>query len=525
MTVHFLNLNFERQSYALAFRQLRGRQTHDILANEMNKVFEEFGLTKEQISNIVTDGCSAFTKAFKLFGTEEPFTSRCQTIEEFPLEDVENAVSDDLPFMQSEDGEIFVANILTFGTDELSSVVENSTHEDNDDDHVERLANQQEIDIFDGLLSSDANECPDTVHDSNVTFELPKQRRCVSHSANLLSNDFNKALPKSAKSALMQARNKLHALWVFTHRSSYAKSLCKEYLGCILIVPTETRWNSEFDAVSKGCDKDVKPKINVLIEKIKVEIPKASHLQTLSPMDWAVLDEYITVMKPIATFLDILQRETNGAQGYILPAVTSMLYRINNIAGSNLLLLFKRTALDVIKKRFERYLSVNDFNHDLVLASVSIPKFKTDFIQNDEDKWKAREILLERCKRVAMETIAETEEHGIDTNAIQTKEDFFVLFEPSTSARRTSIDNDIQIQVDRYLNDSRKEETILHEYPNVKRIYFDFNTTLSSSASVERLFSGCKLIFRPQRTKLTASNFERTVLIKTNYLLIKETSE
>lgn len=134
-------------------------------------------------------------------------------------------------------------------------------------------------------------------------------------------------------------------------------------------------------------------------------------------------------------------------------------------------------------------------------------------------------MLIEQCRKVAIETVTETEEHTNETNAIQEKDDFFVLFEPSTSTRRNSIDADIQVQVDRYLNDSRKEETILHEYPNVKKVYFDFNTTLSSSAPVERLFSGCKMIFRPQRNKLSGSNFERTVLIKANYSLLKERSE
>lgn len=56
------------------------------------------------------------------------------------------------------------------------------------------------------------------------------------------------------------------------------------------------------------------------------------------------------VMKPIAVTLDMLQGEKNGSQGFILPAIASMVYRINSINGSNLLMIFKQTALDVIKK-------------------------------------------------------------------------------------------------------------------------------------------------------------------------------
>lgn len=80
-----------------------------------------------------------------------------------------------------------------------------------------------------------------------------------------------------------------------------------------------------------------------------------------------------------------------------------------------------------------------------------------------------------------------------------------------------SIETDIEMEVDRYLNDSRKGITILNEYPNIKKNYFDFNTTLSFSAAVERMFSQSKMIFRPQRNKISHENFEQTVLIKTNY--------
>lgn len=117
MTIHFLTESFERRSYALSFKPLYERQTHEQLANAMQNVFDEFKIEKSKITNVVTDGCSAFTKSFKRFGKEDPHTSS-QTLEEIPLDDIveENNNADyQLPFIQNENGEMFVHNILTFG--------------------------------------------------------------------------------------------------------------------------------------------------------------------------------------------------------------------------------------------------------------------------------------------------------------------------------------------------------------------------------------------------------------------------
>lgn len=117
MTIHFLTESFERRSFALAFRPLKTKQTNDKLAFEINKVLSEFELTKEQLTNMITDGGSAFTKGSKIYGKEDPLTSH-QTIEEIPLED-DVDMNDVLPFMQNEDGEIFLSNTITLHANNL----------------------------------------------------------------------------------------------------------------------------------------------------------------------------------------------------------------------------------------------------------------------------------------------------------------------------------------------------------------------------------------------------------------------
>lgn len=68
-TVHFLNTDtFKRESYVLAFRPLLFRQTYQELANALNEIFRDFGISVDQITNIVTDGGSSFCKMFKIYG-------------------------------------------------------------------------------------------------------------------------------------------------------------------------------------------------------------------------------------------------------------------------------------------------------------------------------------------------------------------------------------------------------------------------------------------------------------------------
>lgn len=68
VTVHFLNAEFKRESYVLAFKQLHFKQTYKELAKEMDKIFDDYGIKISQITNIVTDGGSNFCKMFKMYG-------------------------------------------------------------------------------------------------------------------------------------------------------------------------------------------------------------------------------------------------------------------------------------------------------------------------------------------------------------------------------------------------------------------------------------------------------------------------
>lgn len=124
ITVHFIE-EYKRKSFVLAFRQLKYKQTYYELATAIDSISTEFQIPREIITNLVTDGGSAFCKAFRVYGKSHDTLVESNITDEAGVEDpvhVEpsdtnerHIILENMPYMQQEDGEILFSNILTFG--------------------------------------------------------------------------------------------------------------------------------------------------------------------------------------------------------------------------------------------------------------------------------------------------------------------------------------------------------------------------------------------------------------------------
>ncbi|XP_058601183.1 uncharacterized protein LOC131520737 isoform X2 [Onychostoma macrolepis] len=325
ITAHWLDpCSFERHSVALAFKQLKGSHTFDLLACAMHDIHTEYGICAK-IVRTTTDNGSNFIKAFHVFGPDEN-------------------------------------NNVT--TEEVTEKV--TTQEEGEDDDP----GEMEVEFIDVAAILD--------EDDGLQYQLPKHHRCACHLLNLVSTvDVNNAnRSESYKKLSRSSFSKCQALWNKTSRSTIAAEVVEEHCKLQLLQPNATRWNSFYLAVERI----------VRILKDQGEgamraVCAALKVPMYSPAEMAFLGEYTTTMNPVAKATNILQGDSNIQMGWLLPTITTLITKLEKTRAS---LRFCKplvdALLDGLTKRFGNMMS----DPELVAAAIIHPKFKTSWT-SDED--------------------------------------------------------------------------------------------------------------------------------------------
>ncbi|KAI2645943.1 hypothetical protein H4Q32_025296 [Labeo rohita] len=144
----------------------------------------------------------------------------------------------------------------------------------------------------------------DILNETEEDYSLPSHQRCACHTLNLVATrDIQSALAQSEafKKVSRSTIGKCQALWNKQHRSTQASDIIKDKLGCQLIVPSPTRWNSTYHAMEclNTCILTKTQELQETCEKLLVTCFKAAEL--------TFIQEYVQVMAPLAKALDILQ--------------------------------------------------------------------------------------------------------------------------------------------------------------------------------------------------------------------------
>lgn len=231
----------------------------------------------------------------------------------------------------------------------------------------------------------------------------------------------------------------------------------------------------------------------------------AKNLNVLVPSDWLILSDYITVTKPVAEGLDILQGDKHACLGYLLPTLFAIKKRIsssmlNTAHGESM----RDVLIQSIETRFGSMMETTNQNRELYLASVTHPLFKMEWIPQEKH---------EIVKQWFVETIR-INYNDSDNQQQQSETDFFYRYSSNNAPQN--------VEIEQYLSHSVKEVTMLNNFPIIKKLFIDYNTTLSSTGVIERMFSNATLVFQPRRNRLTSVNFERAMCLKKNRSVISE---
>lgn len=138
---------------------------------------------------------------------------------------------------------------------------------------------------------------------------------------------------------------------------------------------------------------------------------------------------------------------------------------------------------------------------ELIIAACVHPKFKLNWLTGEKKKLAASYLddLL---------GIKSNENSPIIEQKYDAHDDFFTFHEMSNTSKEEELQT--------FLKSAKSNVDMLNNYPKLKQMFIQTNTTLPSSASVERLFSVGGAVLVQQRAHLNDNSMEHQLLLKLN---------
>ncbi|XP_034021188.1 uncharacterized protein LOC117505752 [Thalassophryne amazonica] len=324
VTAHWLDpQSMTRRCAALACKQLNGPHTFSALASALNEVHCEFNI-QDKITRTTTDNGSNFIKAFKLYGQTDENNN--------PGPSVKSAEAD---------------------------------NGDGNDEEQE----SEGMEFVEAGAILDEDDC--------LEYQLPRHHRCACHPLNLVSTvDVEEANVNSTyKRVSCSAFSKCWGLLNKSARSTTAAEVIEKNCKLQLLRPNATRWNSLFLAVERI--------IRITREQGEGAITavcSALKIAMFTPVELAFLAEYMKTMAPVAKALDVLQGDTNVQMGWLVPMITILKNKLQNLRLSTK---FCRPLIDALLKGLEKHFEHVLTEPELIAAAILVPKFKTSWTSYD----------------------------------------------------------------------------------------------------------------------------------------------
>lgn len=233
--------------------------------------------------------------------------------------------------------------------------------------------------------------------------------------------------------------SKCAAIWNKAHRSSGAADTIEEIAQMRCLVPSVTRWSSEYHAIKK-LSRLTESQLNGICDQLKLAI--LHHQETM------FLKEYTAILKPLAYSIHLLQGEKNCYFGYIVPTILSrkakLAVKLTQVQFSTHIL---SAVIKAIDTRFGQVLA----SHEARMAASTIPKFRLWWLA-DEERGAMKTAMVQESRLIHKEPSEDAGTTGNATVEGDPKDDEnFFTFE-TTQMTSSSAEEEVQ----RYLQDPDK---------------------------------------------------------------------
>lgn len=203
----------------------------------------------------------------------------------------------------------------------------------------------------------------------------------------------------------------------------------------------------------------------------------------------------------------------------LLPKITQLRNKLSLIRDGNLVHTQPLVSeiMNGLSSRFDDMLNFRPSSEDAIVAAVLTPQYKLRWVPPER-----REAVSALClTRVVGFSLSSSSFERSDVDHFSSEDDYGYGLDTNETRQPVSAachqESLVKIETMHYLDNPSKELSSLLAYPHVKAAFVKYNTTLPSSAAVERLFSIGGLIATPRRNRLSDSTFERLLMLKMNY--------
>ncbi|XP_060921536.1 uncharacterized protein zgc:161969 isoform X2 [Labrus mixtus] len=338
--------------------------------------------------------------------------------------------------------------------------------------------------------------------EQDMLLFLPTVQRCASHTLELIvTEDFWQAVSQGPMCQLhYSTMAKVYSIWSKCHHLQVGMDAAEEIGKMALVVPAVVRWNVEYCAVQK---------VVSLSERELTELCARLEVSRMQPEETAFLKEYVAVFHPLAFALELFQAEQKCYLGLVIPTILSLKNKLNEQKdAANYFADVINAVVVAIDVRFQELFTSTEAK----IATATTPQFRL--------WWMAASEREEMCSLLATEAsqmdpcIITVATASRNSSTIESEDDFFSYgpVKPAIQIQQRGVMEEVQ----KYIEGKGKSLECLQDFPRVKQLFLKYNTTLPSTAPVQRLFSQKGNLVTSQRNFLTDDYFERIQLLRYN---------